>query len=182
MTAVEEMLAFNEKFVSEKRYLPYQTDKYPAKKIAVLTCMDTRLVTLLPAALDIQNGDVKMIKNAGAVVTEPYGETLRSLLVGILELGVEELMVIGHTDCGAAALSGEKMTAALLARGISRDAIASARECADFDKWFRGFDSVETSVADTVSMLRAHPLIPKDVDVHGYVMDAVTGKLTPLSD
>mgnify|MGYP002657392336 FL=1 len=75
---------------------------FPDKKIAILTCMDTRLVELLPAALGIRNGDVKLIKNAGGMITGPFDSAVRSLLVGIIELGVEEVMVIGHNDCGVA--------------------------------------------------------------------------------
>ena len=62
----------------------YATSKYPDKKIAILTCMDTRLVELLPAALGIKNGDVKMIKNAGGMVTNPFDSAVRSLLIGIV--------------------------------------------------------------------------------------------------
>ena len=62
---IEELLAYNRKFVEEKRYEQYAASKYPNKKIAILTCMDTRLVELLPAALGLRNGDVKIIKNAG---------------------------------------------------------------------------------------------------------------------
>ena len=61
-----------------------------------------RLVELLPAALGIRNGDVKLIKNAGGMITGPFDSAVRSLLVGIIELGVEEVMVIGHNDCGVA--------------------------------------------------------------------------------
>ena len=82
---IEEILEYNRKFVEEKAYEPYVTSKYPDKKIAILTCMDTRLTSLLPAALGLKNGDVKMIKNAGGVITDPYGSVVRSLLVGILE-------------------------------------------------------------------------------------------------
>lgn len=64
-----------------------------------MTCMDTRLVELLPAALGLKNGDVKIIKNAGAVISNPFGSAVRSLLIAIFELGVKEIMVIGHTDC-----------------------------------------------------------------------------------
>ena len=70
---IEEILEYNRKFVEEKGYEPYVTSKYPDKKIAILTCMDTRLTSLLPAALGLKNGDVKMIKNAGGVITHPYG-------------------------------------------------------------------------------------------------------------
>ena len=75
---IEEMLAYNKQFVAEKRYEQYAASKYPNKKIAILTCMDTRLVELLPAALGLKNGDVKIIKNAGGVVTNPFGSVIRS--------------------------------------------------------------------------------------------------------
>ena len=61
---IEEILAYNKQFVENKGYESYITNKYPDKKIAILSCMDTRLTALLPAALGIKNGDVKMIKNA----------------------------------------------------------------------------------------------------------------------
>ena len=68
---IEEMLAYNREFVRSKGYEKFQTSKFPDKKIAILTCMDTRLVELLPAALGIRNGDVKLIKNAGGMITGP---------------------------------------------------------------------------------------------------------------
>ena len=74
---VEELLAFNTKFVEEKQYEQYATSKYPDKKIAILSCMDTRLTELLPAALGLKNGDVKIIKNAGATITQPFGSAVR---------------------------------------------------------------------------------------------------------
>lgn len=180
MSAVDAMLAYNESFVAERSYEKYRTEKYPKKKIAILTCMDTRLVTLLPAALGIENGDVKMIKNAGAMVTDPFDSTIRSLLIAVVELGCAEIMVIGHTDCGVSGLSGKKMIEDLIGRGISPAEIDRLKKTGlDFDRWFQGFEKVETSVAGTVQMLRTHPLIPKEVRISGYVMDVETGKLTP---
>jgi carbonic anhydrase len=65
---IEQMLEYNREFVKREAYKQFATSKYPDKKIAILTCMDTRLVELLPAALGIRNGDVKMIKNAGGMI------------------------------------------------------------------------------------------------------------------
>ena len=70
---VEEIIAFNKQFVENKGYEKYITNKYPYKKIAILSCMDTRLTELLPAALGIKNGDVKMIKNVGGIISHPFG-------------------------------------------------------------------------------------------------------------
>ena len=94
---IDEILAFNRRFVAEKGYERFITDKYPNKRIAIVTCMDTRLVELLPAALGLKNGDVKIIKNAGGTITNPFDSTVRSLLVAIYELGVQEVMIVGHT-------------------------------------------------------------------------------------
>lgn len=62
---IDELLKFNREFVKSKGYERFITNKYPDKKIAIVSCMDTRLTELLPAALGIKNGDVKIIKNAG---------------------------------------------------------------------------------------------------------------------
>ena len=181
MREVEKMLKHNEAFVASGDYQKFRTSKYPDKKIASLTCMDTRLVELIPAALGIKNGDVKMIKNAGGMAIGPFDSTVRSLLVGIIELGVEEVMVIGHTDCGVAHINADMMIEHLKNRGISEDHIDMMRYCGvDFKKWLRGFDSVEDSVKETVDMLQNHPLMPKDVMIAGYVIDTETGKLNIL--
>ena len=176
---IEDMLAYNREFVQSKGYEKFQTSKYPDKKIAILTCMDTRLVELLPAALGIRNGDVKMIKNAGGMITGPFDSAVRSLLVGIIELGVEEVMVIGHTDCGVAHINADMMIRHLIQRGVSQDHIDMMRYCGiDFEAWLRGFDCVENSVAETVDLLRNHPLMPADVTIRGYVINTETGAQT----
>ncbi len=178
---IDELLKYNEKFVESGEYKNFQTSKYPDKKIAILTCMDTRLVELIPAALGIKNGDVKMIKNAGGMVTNPFGSVVRSLLIGIVELGVEEVMVIGHTDCGVAGINAKMMIEHLLKRGVSQDHIDMMRYCGvDFEKWLSGFDTVESSVEETVDILKNHPLMPKDVVIRGFVIDTQTGKLNSV--
>ena len=78
---IDEILKYNKEFVEEKKYEQYKTSKYPDKKIAIITCMDTRLTELLPAALGIRNGDVKIIKNAGGLVRHAFGSVVRSVLV-----------------------------------------------------------------------------------------------------
>lgn len=176
---IDEILAYNKKFVEEKQYEKYTASKYPNKKIAILTCMDTRLVELLPAALGLKNGDVKIIKNAGGVVTSPFGSVIRSLLVAIIELGVEEIMVIGHTDCGVQHIDSDMMIHHMKERGISQESIDLMKYCGiNFEEWLAGFDTVEQSVKDTVDTIRNHPLIPTDIRIGGYVINTVTGELT----
>ena len=140
---IDEIMEYNRKFVENKGYEPYLTSKYPDKKLAILTCMDTRLLELLPAALGIKNGDAKIIKNAGGVIVHPYGSVVRSLLVGILELGVEEVMVIGHTDCGVQGMDGSEMLDMLVERGIDQQHIDIVRHSGiDLERWLGGFESV----------------------------------------
>lgn len=175
---IDDIIAYNKHFVEEKEYEKYTSSKYPNKKIAILTCMDTRLVELLPAALGMKNGDVKMIKNAGGVISNPFGSVIRSLLVAIFELGVEEIMVIGHTDCGVQHIDSQQMISHMKERGITQENIDFIKYCGiDFEKWLTGFDTVEQSVTNTVNTIRRHPLIPKDVKIGGYVMDSMTGEL-----
>ena len=114
---IEEMLKHNREFVANGGYRKFETSKYPDKKLAIVTCMDTRLGTLLPAALGIDNGDVKMIKNAGGTITNPFDSTMRSLLIAVYELGVQEIMVIGHTGCGVQGMNAQEMVELMLKRG-----------------------------------------------------------------
>lgn len=178
---IDEILEFNRKFVESKAYEQYQTSKYPDKKIAIVTCMDTRLVQLLPAALNIKNGDVKVIKNAGGVITNPFDSTMRSLLVAIYELGVNEVMVIGHTGCGVQGMDSEEMLHLMRERGVDNEHISLMRHCGiDLNSWLHGFDDTESAILETVDLVRNHPLMPKDVTIRGYIMDSVTGQLNPI--
>ena len=179
---IDEILKYNKKFVESKEYEKFETSKYPDKKIAILTCMDTRLVELLPAALGIKNGDIKLIKNAGGMVSSPFGSAVRSLLIAIVELGVEQVMVIGHTDCGVQGMDGGKLLEELTHRGISQEHTDIIRSSGiNLEKWLGGFDCVEQSVKDTILALQKHPLMPKDIMIRGFIMDSVTGELTKVS-
>ncbi|MGM9759192.1 MAG: beta-class carbonic anhydrase [Parabacteroides sp.] len=179
---IEEILKHNRQFVAEKGYEQFITSKYPDKKIAIVTCMDTRLVELLPAALGFKNGDVKIIKNAGATITNPFDSTMRSLLVAIYELGVQEVMIIGHTGCGVQGMDSNEMLHQMQERGIPLQHIHLMKHCGiDLNQWLHGFDDTESAILETVDLVRNHPLIPNDVVVKGYIMDSITGELKPLS-
>ena len=179
---INDILAHNREFIENKGYEKFLTDKYPNKKIAIVTCMDTRLVELLPAALGFKNGDVKIIKNAGGTITNPFDSTMRSLLVAVYELGVTEIMIIGHTSCGVQGMDSREMLHIMKERGIPESNINLMKHCGiDLDNWLHGFDSTEDAIKETVDLVRNNPLMAKDIVVKGYIMDSTTGALTPLS-
>ena len=102
-------------------------------------------------------------------------------MVAIYELGVTEIMIIGHSDCGAQHMDSDDMIEAMKKRGIPADHIDMMKYCGvDFKSWLRGFDTTESSVKDTVNQVRTHPLIPSDVSVRGFVINSVTGELTAV--
>lgn len=178
---INEILAYNKAFVERKAYEEFTTSKYPDKRIAIVTCMDTRLTHLLPAALGIKNGDVKMIKNAGGTITNPFDSTMRSLIVAIYELGVNEIMVIGHTGCGVQGMDAKHMLSLMRQRGIDDEHISLMRHCGiDLDSWLHGFDNTEAAVHETSDLIRNHPLIPHDITVRGFIIDSTTGLLSQL--
>ena len=181
MSIISDILQFNKEFVEKEEYKLYKATKYPTKKVAILSCMDTRLTLLLPAALGMKNGDVKIIKNAGGVISHPYGSVIRSLLICIYELGIEEILVIGHYDCGMQNLQGDKITEKMLKAGIRAEAIEKVKSEIDYDNWLKGFDCVEQSVTDTVKLIKSHPLIPESIKVHGLLMDPETGRLDSVT-
>ncbi|RIX51171.1 carbonic anhydrase [Paenibacillus nanensis] len=178
MSIVPQLMSFNKQFVEEKQYEAYVTDKFPEKKIAILTCMDTRLVELLPKALNLRNGDAKFIKNAGAILTQPFGSAMRSILVAVYELGAREVLVIGHHNCGMTNLDVNGMVKKFSENGIDPLAIQTLENAGiKMDRFLRGFESAEDGVMHSVRMIRKHPLFPKHIPVHGFVIDPVTGKL-----
>ena len=178
MSIVPALLEFNKKFVEDKKYEKYATDKFPEKKIAILTCMDTRLFELLPKALNLRNGDAKFIKNAGAVLTQPFGSAMRSILVAVYELGAQEVLVIGHHGCGMTNLDTNGMINKFKDRGIHPLTIQTLENAGiRMERFLRGFTNPEEGVMHSVKMIRNHPLFPQDVPVHGFIMDPHTGAL-----
>ncbi|RQW21162.1 carbonic anhydrase [Bacillus sp. C1-1] len=178
MSKLDTILAFNQSFVENKQYEQFSVGKFPQKKIVILTCMDTRLTELLHSAMDLRNGDAKIVKNAGAVISHPFGSIMRSILVAIYELGAEEVYVIGHYGCGMTGLSSEGVLQKAKNRGIKMDHIDSLRYAGvDIDTFLTGFEDVTDSVKHSVDLIVNHPLLPKDVSVHGLVISPETGKL-----
>lgn len=177
---MKEILKHNEEFVKAQGAKAYETSKYPDKKMAIVTCMDTRLVTMLPAALGIRNGDVKMIKNAGGLVTDPYGDSMRSLLVAIYELGVEKVAIIAHTNCGVEGMKGDHFIKDMEKRGIAPETIEEIKRSGiDLEGWLSGFTDTAEAVQESVRLVSSHPLLPKGIEVEGYIIDTLTGELRP---
>lgn len=177
---IREILEHNRRFVESGEYRKYETSKYPDKKIAIVTCMDTRLVELLPAALGFRNGDVKIIKNAGGTITNPFDSTMRSILIAVYELGVEEIMVIGHTGCGVQGMDAAEMLHVMREREVPEEHISLMRHCGiDLDSWLHGFEDVDEAVLETVDLIARHPLMVPGIAVAGYVMDSLTGAIRP---
>lgn len=178
MKRLHEILAFNKEFVSNNQFEAYKTSRFPDKKLVIVSCMDTRLSDLLPKALNLKNGDAKIIKSAGATVTHPFGSAMRSILVAIYELQAEEVCVIAHYGCGMANIQPEKTIQTMIARGVSSDTIDTIKRCGvDLEGWFSGFDSLEESVKQSVDLIKNHPLILPSIPVHGLIIDPETGQL-----
>lgn len=183
MPNLHEILAYNEHFVQDKQYEPFLTTKFPDKRIVILTCMDTRLTELLPKSMNFKNGDVKIVKSAGAVINHPFGGIMRSLIVAVYELQADEIYVIGHYDCGMSAIQTDKIREKMIARGVNPKVLEILEHSGvDIDKWLEGFSDVKASVLHSVDMIRNHPLMIKNVPVHGLIIDPKTGRLDLVKD
>jgi len=183
MSVISSILDYNKTFVDQNKYKEFQTTKYPDKKIVIITCMDTRLLELLPKAMGLRNGDAKIIKNAGAIVSHPFGSIMRSILVAIYELKVEEVCVIGHHGCGMVGLQSSALLDAAKQKKVSQEQIdVLTNSGIDLSKWLSGFQCVEESVTNSVRLIENHPLLPESIAVHGMVIHPETGKLDRIID
>jgi carbonic anhydrase len=183
MSILTEILEHNARFVANREYEAFLSDRFPNKKLVIITCMDTRLVELLPKAMNVRNGDVMMIKVAGAVVAHPFGSVMRSILVAVYKLGAQEIAVVGHHGCGMVDLKSEDLLNRTRELGVSAEAVRKLNHSGvNIDEWLTGFSRVEDSVRASVKLIRTHPLMPAHLPVHGLVMDPETGKLDVVDE
>jgi carbonic anhydrase len=183
MNRLQEILNHNETFVGNKDYEEFVTSRYPDKKMVILTCMDTRLVELLPKAMNLRNGDAKIIKNAGAIVTHPFGNILRSILVALYELDAQEVFVVGHHQCGMTGLNADNVMTKMRSNGIQEETFTTLKNAGiHLENWLKGFNNVEEGVRTSVKIISNHPLLPANVPVHGLIIDPTTGQLELVVD
>jgi carbonic anhydrase len=160
MSVIDEVLEANEIY-SRTHELRLLTPR-PARKLAILTCMDTRLSI---RTLGLTTGDAHIIRNAGGIVTD---DSLRSLLISHYLLNTEEIMVINHTDCGLMHTSEQELRTIIQSR-TGTEAIGPA--------FFFAFQNVEDNVRHQLQKLHTHPWIPKEVSARGFVYDVSSGRL-----
>jgi carbonic anhydrase len=151
-------LAENESYAAQ--FDRSELEAAPARKLAVLACMDARLS--VEDALGLRTGDAHVIRNAGGLATD---DAIRSLVISQQLLGTEEVIVIGHTGCGMLTFRDDEVRGEL-----------AARTGADEDLPLGAFDDLEANLRAQVDRIRTHPWI-KDGPVHGLVFDVETGRL-----
>ena len=163
MSAVDELLKNNEAFAEsfDKGELPLP----PAKKVAIVACMDARLNPYPILGLEI--GDAHIIRNAGGVITD---DEIRSLAISQHLLGTEEIMLIHHTDCGMLTFNDEEFMQRLEGETGQRP---------DWDA--RSFPDLEEDVRDSIRRIRESPFIPRTDEVRGFVYEVETGKLREVT-
>lgn len=156
----------------------------PARRFAVLTCMDARLDPAKYAGL--AEGDAHVIRNAGGRVTD---DAIRSLVISYKLLGTREFFVIHHTGCGMQFFTNEVIrgllassleAAELTPRGFRDVGKGPGSREGEYIEWLAVKDP-EQAVLDDVSRIRAHPLIPKSIPVYGYIYDVKTGRLNEVA-
>ena len=175
MKLLNDVLMHNARFVEERER---PLSKAPAKKIAIFTCMDTRLVEFLEPAMGLRRGDAQVIKNAGTAILDPQGGVIRSLVVAVHGMGCEEIYVIGHLDCGLASIDEEAVQQRMLASGVPQEALDTL--VPSLGHWLGTFKDVYENVRRVAATVRSNQLIPASVPVHGLMFDPESGRLEVL--
>ena len=155
----------------------------PARRFAILTCMDARLDPAKYAVL--AEGDAHVVRNAGGRATD---DAIRSLVISYKLLGTKEWFVVHHTDCGMQLFTDEIIgdllgksleTASVDDKGWHDHGQGPGSVHGHYVKWHT-FKDLEESVREDVARLRSHPLVPKTIPIHGYVYDVRSGRLIPV--
>jgi carbonic anhydrase len=157
----------------------------PARRFAILTCMDARLDPAKFAGL--AEGDAHVIRNAGGRASD---DAIRSLIISYKLLGTREFFVIHHTDCGMELFSDDAIRgllasslepAELTPRGFRDIGIGPGSRAGEYINWLTIRDQAQ-AVIDDVERIRNHPLIPVSIPVHGFVYDVRSGRLLEVED
>ena len=166
MSIIDHYLENNQKYAEQFTlgHLPMP----PARKLAVLACMDARLT--VEQFLGLNTGDAHIIRNAGGIASE---DAVRSLIISHHLLGTEEFIVVNHTDCGMLTFRDHE----LLARLEKENGGATVAPV-----HFHAFSDVEENVRRQVERVRNHPFIPRHIPVRGFVYDVKTGRLNEVAD
>jgi carbonic anhydrase len=163
MSTIDELVRNAERYAErfDKADLPLP----PAKRVAVLACMDARLNPY--ALLGLAEGDAHVIRNAGGVVTD---DEIRSLAISQRLLGTEEIMLIHHTDCGMLTFGDDEFR-----RQVQDD-------CGVKPPWpAESFDDLDGDVRQSIERIRSSPFIPRKDAVRGFVYDVETGRLREVT-
>ena len=157
----------------------------PARRFAILTCMDARLQPSKYAGLT--EGDAHVIRNAGGRASD---DAIRSLVISYKLLGTREWFVIHHTNCGMEFFTNEVMrgllksslkTAALDAGGFRDVGPGPGSSEGDNIDWLT-IKNQEQSVVEDVRRIRNHPLVPRDIPIYGFIYDVGTGRLNEVKE
>ena len=164
MSVIDEVIAANSEYSVE--HDPDKVSPRPTRKLAILTCMDTRLGR---KTLGLAPGDAHIIRNAGGIVTD---DAIRSLLLSHFVLGTQEIMVINHTDCGLMKKSESELQQ-LMEEETGVPANSKIQ--------FHAFTDVEKNVREQLKRLRAHSWIEDEMTIRGFVYDVRTGQLKEVT-
>ena len=165
MSVVDEALKANEAYANSFKLGGLAMP--PARKLAILACMDARLT--VEQFLGLKTGEAHIIRNAGGIATD---DAIRSLIISHHLLGTQEFAVINHTDCGMLTFKDDDL-ASTLREKTGAVAVAPAR--------FYSFSNLENNVREQVQKIRTHPWIPRGVPVRGFIYDVKSGKLREVS-
>jgi carbonic anhydrase len=163
MTVIDELLENTTAYADgfEKGALPLP----PAKRVAIVACMDARLNPY--GLLGLSEGDAHVIRNAGGVITD---DEIRSLAISQRLLATEEIMLIHHTDCGMLTFRDDEFR-----RQVQHDTGIKPEWAAE------AFDDLEEDVRQSIARIKASPFIPKKDNVRGFIYEVETGLLREVT-
>jgi len=163
MSTTDELLLNNESYASD--FDKGDLSLPPAKKVAVVACMDARL---LPSRLlGLEEGDAHVIRNAGGVITD---DEIRSLAISQHLLGTEEIILIHHTDCGMLTFTDDQFAEQLEESAGQRPSWSAET-----------FEDLDENVRDSIAKITDSPFIPKKESIRGFVYEVETGRLREVS-
>ena len=167
LSPIDQLLANNRAYANARQHIPPSEAIAPPINTAIVTCMDCRIP--IEEALGLKNGQAFVIRNAGNIVTE---DVIRSLVLAVEAKDVQNILIIGHTDCALSKFNEDKF----------KTQLADDYKCAPcVPAKFHAFPNIRKNIRTQLAKLKAHPYLAKATTIRGFIFDVNTGKLRELT-
>ncbi|OXS80139.1 hypothetical protein [Domibacillus enclensis] len=155
------------------------------KKALVLTGLSVKSHPLLPVITNKKAEQLIITTSFGTIISQPYGCTIRDIILAVYSEDIEEIYIIGEKDSKEHAINGEEILSKIRKAGIAKETIETIEYIdaagSNLSSWLSGKQDVNKMITENIDLIKSHPLIPKTLSIYGFIANAETGEFEAVA-